>query len=39
MMQEAPVIVYDADLGTVTRGPGFSEIASLPDVIDDHPGQ
>lgn len=34
-LQQASVIVYDADRGTVARGPGFGDLRLLLDAVDD----
>lgn len=36
MLQEANVIAYDADRGTVQRGRAFQDVLSLLEVIDGH---
>ena len=35
-LQEADVLEYDADRGTVRPGPQFADVCSLLEVIDDH---
>lgn len=36
MLEQAGVIVYDAEAGAVQRGAGFAEVLSLLDVIESH---